>query len=159
MNYLITFRTYGTWLHGDERGTVDARHNVVGTPLLENLPNWRNQARKQMKGERVILDATQRECVAATLREVANFRGWILHALAVQTNHVHAVVGADCTPEKVMNDWKSYATRRLRERELVPQSIPIWSQHGSTRYLKTYASFIAACQYVTEHQVDLSDCP
>ena len=30
--YLITFRTYGTWLHGDARGSVDREHNVFGTP-------------------------------------------------------------------------------------------------------------------------------
>jgi REP element-mobilizing transposase RayT len=159
MNYLITFRTYGTWLHGDERGTVDARHNVVGTPLLENLPAWKIQAQKQMKGERVIFDSAQRECVAATIREVTEVRGWTLRALAVQTNHIHAVVDADYTPEKVMNDWKSYATRRLREQGLVPQDVPIWSQHGSTKYLNTSAALIAACQYVAENQADLSDCP
>jgi len=30
--YLITIRTHGTWLHGDERGSVD-RHgqNIYGT--------------------------------------------------------------------------------------------------------------------------------
>jgi hypothetical protein len=25
--YLITFRCYGTWLHGDSRGSVDRFHN------------------------------------------------------------------------------------------------------------------------------------
>ena len=25
--YLITFRSYGTWLHGDKRGSVDRFHN------------------------------------------------------------------------------------------------------------------------------------
>jgi hypothetical protein len=31
--YLITFPTYGTWLHGDERGSVDRDHNLPGTPV------------------------------------------------------------------------------------------------------------------------------
>jgi hypothetical protein len=33
--YLITFRTYGTWLHGDERYSMD-RHgkNIYGTPKV-----------------------------------------------------------------------------------------------------------------------------
>ena len=159
MNYLITFRTYGTWLHGDERGTVDARHNGVGEPLLENLPHWKNQAKKQMKGEAVAFDVAQRRCVAETLREVASFRRWEISALAVQTNHVHVVVIADCAPEKVMTDFKVYATRRLRERVLVPLGVPIWSQHGSTKYLNSRVSLLAACQYVTENHADLTDCP
>ena len=33
--YLITFRCYGTWLHGDDRGSVDRRfYNRVGTPRI-----------------------------------------------------------------------------------------------------------------------------
>ena len=30
--YLITFRTYGIWLHGDERGSIDKYHNKYETP-------------------------------------------------------------------------------------------------------------------------------
>jgi len=30
--YFLTLRTYGTWLHGDERGSVDAKHNCYNTP-------------------------------------------------------------------------------------------------------------------------------
>jgi hypothetical protein len=32
--YLITFRTYSTWMHGHDRGSVDRKHNVYGTPRL-----------------------------------------------------------------------------------------------------------------------------
>src|SRR5688572_30293307 len=32
--YHITFRAYGTWLHGDSRGSVDRFHNRFGTPRL-----------------------------------------------------------------------------------------------------------------------------
>jgi hypothetical protein len=28
--YLITLRTFGTWLHGDERGSVGRKRNVYG---------------------------------------------------------------------------------------------------------------------------------
>jgi hypothetical protein len=31
--YFFTFRAYGTWLHGDERGSVDRFHNQYGTPF------------------------------------------------------------------------------------------------------------------------------
>jgi hypothetical protein len=36
--YLVTIRTFGTWLHGDERNSVD-RHgkNIYGTPDI--VPN------------------------------------------------------------------------------------------------------------------------
>ena len=35
MTYLITFACYGWHLHGDGTGSVDAAHNVYGTPILE----------------------------------------------------------------------------------------------------------------------------
>jgi len=35
LGYLITCRTYGTWLHGDARGSVDRDHNVYGTPMRD----------------------------------------------------------------------------------------------------------------------------
>jgi hypothetical protein len=34
IGYLITFRSYGTWLHGDERGSVDRNHRAYGTPMF-----------------------------------------------------------------------------------------------------------------------------
>ncbi len=43
--FLITFRCYGTWLHGDERGSVDRRYyNRLGTPKI--TPNAENSRRK-----------------------------------------------------------------------------------------------------------------
>ena len=37
--YLITFRCYGTWLHGEERGSVDRRYyNRVGTAKIAPDP-------------------------------------------------------------------------------------------------------------------------
>lgn len=33
--YLLTWTIYGTWLHGDQRGSVDDTHNQFGTPYLD----------------------------------------------------------------------------------------------------------------------------
>jgi hypothetical protein len=65
--FLITWRTYGTWLHGDSRGSVDRAHNRYGTPrlppnkvrqqyernLLKQL--WSRRRLKTMQGEEVDL--------------------------------------------------------------------------------------------------------
>ena len=55
--YFSTFTTYGTWLHGDERGSVDREHNQVGTPWLE--PDGRRQAvnRRKMTQDRMALSS------------------------------------------------------------------------------------------------------
>ncbi|HLF67316.1 MAG TPA: hypothetical protein VI522_06820 [Gammaproteobacteria bacterium] len=32
--YFITFTTYGTWLHGNEKKSVDKHHNIYTAPLV-----------------------------------------------------------------------------------------------------------------------------
>ena len=159
MNYFITFRTYGTWLHGDERGAVDKQHNGVGQEVLPPHRGLERAMLQALQHDKVLLDAACRACVERTIREVARYRGWEIRTLSVQTNHVHVVVNADAKPEKVMSDFKAYATRRLREAQLTPFKGDVWSSHGSTRYLKTPESIRSACQYVAENQADLSNCP
>jgi alanyl-tRNA synthetase len=59
-----------------------------------------------------------------------------------------------------MNDFKSYATRRMIEKGLVSQGANVWSRHGSTRYLWDEESVAAAGRYVMEQQgPDLSGDP
>ena len=37
--FFITFRTFGAWLHGDERGSVDRRSkNRLGAPNIQSSP-------------------------------------------------------------------------------------------------------------------------
>ena len=59
---------------------------------------------------------------------------------------------AEAKPEKVMNDFKARATRRLRDLELVPAEVQLWSRHGSTRRLWDTRAVSAACRYVIESQ-------
>src|SRR5881296_1928266 len=33
--HLITFRCYGTWLHGDKRDSIDRFHNRYKTPYID----------------------------------------------------------------------------------------------------------------------------
>ena len=59
---------------------------------------------------------------------------------------------ADVPPERVMIDFKSYATRALKEAGITPADEQLWTRHGSTRYLNDQASVEAACRYVLEDQ-------
>jgi REP element-mobilizing transposase RayT len=53
----------------------------------------------------------------------------------VRSNHVHAVVSHDGPPEKIVEAFKSYATRALRRDGFVNQETKVWARHASTRYL------------------------
>ena len=110
--YLITFRCYGTWLHGDENGSTDRMHNVYGAPFLPPNDRWCAYNFRQLKQEPVNLTATQRECVEAAIRETCDFHHWTLLAMNVRTNHVHSLVASGATqPSRVLNALKSHATR------------------------------------------------
>jgi REP element-mobilizing transposase RayT len=152
MNYFITFRCYGTWLHGDARGSVDYLHNQFNEPFIEADARLESRRRLALKSRQVILSAAQRQCAENAIRDVARHRDWTILALSVLSNHVHVVVatGENTKPEKVLIDFKAWSTRRLREQQLVPPDTQLWAEHGSTRYLWDEKSLMAACHYVEE---------
>ena len=152
LGYFITFRTYGTWLHGDDRGLVDRRHNQFGTPLLAANRGRERVDREQLATSPVVLDASQRDLVARAIRDVAAHKQWTLHAINVRSNHVHMVVTADHVPEHVMNAFKAWATRRLREASLMGADQRVWSRHGSTIYLFRPENMAEKIRYVNEGQ-------
>src|SRR5262245_45437273 len=151
--YLITIRCYGTWLHGDERGSMDRRENHrYGAPkIAPNMAMQRSDA-LLLKHPPVKFGDPQRTIIEAAVCEVCDNRGYRLQAVNARTNHVHAVVAADCKPELVMNAFKAYATRHLREKGLMPTDVKPWSRHGSTRYLWKPHHVERAIDYVINGQ-------
>ncbi|HTB11778.1 MAG TPA: transposase [Bryobacteraceae bacterium] len=79
-------------------------------------------------------------------------RTWILLAAHVRTNHVHIVVEAEAPPERVMNDLKSFASRRLNELRFDEVDRKRWARHGSTRWLWKRDAVLAAIEYVIDKQ-------
>ncbi|MBP7416014.1 MAG: hypothetical protein WBC19_13970 [Pyrinomonadaceae bacterium] len=81
--YLITFRTYGTWLHGDERGSIDRYHNTFRGPRVPENPVMQKQHEVKLKSPPVKLNAKQRKAVREAIEEVCEFRGWGLRAINI----------------------------------------------------------------------------
>ena len=90
--------------------------------------------------------------VLDALREVCLHRGWSLWAAHVRTNHVHVVVEADVRPEKVMNAFKSYASRGLKRLEIDGPDRKRWARHGSMRWLWKDEDVQEAIRYVVSGQ-------
>ena len=152
--YLITFRCYGTWLHGDERGSTDRYRNVYKTPFIPPDERWRQYNARTLRHAPVNLDAARRDAVEASIRETCKTRGWALCAVNVRTNHVHAVICASCKPERVLTALKGNATRRMREEGGWTHEHSPWSEGGSRRYLWTESNFVRAVEYVVYEQGD-----
>jgi REP element-mobilizing transposase RayT len=153
--YFITFRTHGTWLHGDQRRSVD-RHgrNIYGTERIKLDPVFSVTMDRNMVSEPFILNGNQRAIVERSIRDVCAFRGYGLSAVNVRTNHAHVVVSAAAPPNPIMRALKANATRELRNAKLVEPNQRIWSRGGSTRYLWKPQNIERAINYTLYGQGD-----
>jgi REP element-mobilizing transposase RayT len=152
--YFLTWTTYGTWLPGDERGWVEKPGQLRAPDAAR-----RKASQKLMTEPAVTLDVEQRRIVEDTIGEHCRIRGWHLHAVSVRSQHVHVVVTAPRRhPEAVMDQFKAWCTRRLKERERSLRSAAVevrqnwWTQGGSKRWLNDVESLEAAIRYVLEMQ-------
>ncbi|MGP8247307.1 MAG: transposase [Bryobacteraceae bacterium] len=152
MRYFITFACYGARLHGDESGSVDRRHNLVGSRRLEPDSQRVMAERREMLQEPYVLDEAGRASVLAAIRGHCAHRGWNLLAAHVRSNHVHAVVEAETRPERIMNEFKAYASRALNRVASDGPDRKRWARHGSTRWLWKDEDVRQALRYVIDEQ-------
>jgi REP element-mobilizing transposase RayT len=152
--YFLSFRSYGTWLHGDKRGSVDRFHNRYESPRLPENSRWYNHNQKALRTHPLILGPNERRVIKEAIRETCGIRKWSLTALNVRTNHVHAVVTAHVDPEIVLNAFKANATRKLREGKLWLHAFSPWVRKGSKRRLWNERSVARAIDYVLYGQGD-----
>jgi len=150
--YFITFSTYGAWLHGRDLGSVDKQHNQVGMAFLPSDLEKETNERANMREPSYLLDAARRKVVLRTILEVAAHRGWKVWACHVRSTHVHVIVSGNTKPEKIMSDFKAYASRRLKEQLQKQADCKRWTQHGSTRYLWRDGPLAEKIDYVLNRQ-------
>jgi REP element-mobilizing transposase RayT len=157
--HLITIRTYGTWLHGDDRHSVDTHddYNIYGTPDRGADKKLHDVMKENMKNPSFTLDLEQRRAVKTAINEVCEYRGYRLLALNVRTNHIHVVASAGNTPETVAREFKRYATRKLRSDHLVSKNRKVWSRGESCRYLWKQHQVEQAIGYVLYQQGDSAE--
>jgi REP element-mobilizing transposase RayT len=152
--HFITWTCYSTFLPGDGRGWTKWHKG-------EQLPQPRLEAwcRDQMSEAAVLLDPTQRRIVEQVIRDHCEHRKWSLRAVSCRSNHCHVVVTApDYDGEQVRDQFKSWATRRLKSDE--QQSCQDhgelrehwWTRKGSVRQLFDEESVEAAVIYTLEAQ-------
>jgi REP element-mobilizing transposase RayT len=151
----ITFRAYGTWLHGDARESVDRHNNAYGTPRIQPNEHLESISRARLKHEPVRLDAARRVAVEVAVMETCTKRGWGLYAFNIRTNHVHVVTNArDEDPDLVLSALKANSTRHMRERGCWTFKHSPWAEKGSKRRLWHERHVQAAINYVLNGQGD-----
>jgi Transposase IS200 like. len=153
--YLITIRTFGTWLHGDKRHSVGRNGtNIYGmpdNPPNEGLEQWMI---KEMRQQPRLLDDPERGTVRESIEELCNRKAYPLHAVNVRSNHSHVVLTAQRKPERIIVELKANATKFLRGAGLAGPTERVWSRGQSRRYLWKPRNVHAAVNYVLYAQGD-----
>jgi REP element-mobilizing transposase RayT len=164
-SWLLTNTTYGTWLPGDERGSVTSvrglrpedrltilriEHDLPGTPYEDPIPNLKRLSELQMKGPPVWLNVEKAEVILTQVQETCAFRKWLLRSVAIMSNHWHVVIQVpdDPKPRKVLADLKAWMSRRLNDQFGEPESGTWWTGKGSKRKLSDEKALENAIQYV-----------
>ena len=161
--WFFTWRTYGTWLPGEDgfvgyyrdnygHRTID---NVPGEPASAAIPALQLYAAGTLCHEPTLLTAAQARTIASQLHETARYRGREIDAVAVLVNHVHLVFGTrgDPDPDRLLADWKAYASRALNHPPTevnAPARRVWWAESGSTRPLHAEERRLAAIRYVRD---------
>jgi REP element-mobilizing transposase RayT len=169
LTWLLTNTTYGTWLPGDERGSVTSvrdrrasdpvtaarlEHDRPGEPWEPSREGLRRSAQKLMKGPSIYLTLRQAETLLAQFLETAEHREWVMLAASIMANHYHLVIQAsdDWRADRILADLKAYATRRLSSAYGPPASETWWTGKGSTRWLRDDRAIADGIDYVVYKQ-------
>ena len=157
--YFISFRSYGTWLHGDKRGSTDRFHNRYRTPHLPRNESWHRYNRRQLKTKPFFLRAKHRKAVREAIRETCEIRKWSLYALNVRSNHIHVVVAAGIKKsELVLGAFKANATANSERKAcglilLVPGQTAVASANYGMKKVSVRQSITYSIAKVTTCQI------
>ena len=127
-------------------------HNIPGGRLADAGQARLDVKLQQMDQLPYSLDKERRAIVLTAIREGCRYRGWMLWAAHVRTNHLHMVAEAEVRPETIMNALKSYASRDLNSSQIDKPGRKRWTRHGSTRWLWKDADVQGAIRYLIDGQ-------
>ena len=111
--YHITFGTYGTRLHGDDRGSADRAHNAPGEPFLGPDVKRRKRETRLLHSEPIIFTSTQQRFIETAVPGVCKRGDWGYHIAAAGPDHVHVLVSTDADPKVVRRLLKRWLGQRL----------------------------------------------
>ena len=150
--YILTCRTYGSWVHGDPRSSVDRNHNEFATSRIKPNLGLQKAMQNSCTEDIFLLNAMQRKTVLQSIIDTCRFANWHLHAAHVRSNHMHIVLQTQKEPEQAMVSIKAYATRYLKKQNPELTRKKFWSLGESTGYIFRPEFISAAVRYTLEDQ-------
>jgi REP element-mobilizing transposase RayT len=146
VGYMVTWRTYGSWLPGDERGYVTDGQILPGD--LKTL----ERGKKRLKSPAVKLNKKEIQLVRNTILNEAERIGQKIIALTVCTNHIHLTARPHPKSiEDIIGRYKSITTRALWE---IGRKGRIWTKGYDKRFCFSEEELTRKIQYVNKHNLD-----
>jgi REP element-mobilizing transposase RayT len=133
--YHITFGSYGTRLHGDERGTIDRTMNKPGDPIVGRNEEWARMERALLKYPPVILSHEQRLAIELIVPDVCDRGGWVFSNVAARGDHVHVLLSTNRAPKAVRKWLKRWLGEELNERWTINEGKRWWVTGGSIKWV------------------------
>jgi REP element-mobilizing transposase RayT len=150
----ITFGTYGTRLHGDERPTVDRKQNQRDKPFITSQPQLRQIQQHHMQSSEVLLNLPQRLAVQSNMQPICQRGQWNLHVVAAASNHVHVLLDAEINvdPKDIRKWLKRWIGQSLDSQFDKPPATTWWAKGGSTKPVKDQTYFENVYRYIAKQR-------
>jgi len=145
----LTWGTYGTRLHGDERPTVERAHNRYGEATLEyDQHRWFREA-GLLRFPPIAFDDGRMRVVESLVPTICTRGGWTLFACACGPDHVHVLLDTNGNDAKAVRMWlKRWLGEALSERFALPTGATWWAECGSVKFIFDDRYFGRALPYV-----------
>jgi REP element-mobilizing transposase RayT len=154
--YHITFGTYGSRLHGDERLTVDREHNEYGAPFLIHDEERRTGEAASLRRPPVELTMEQRLLTEATIPGVCDRGGWTYHIAACRPDHVHVLLAAEQEGKAVRKWLKRWLGEAISSRWRSHNRQDWWAEGGSVKWIWQPEYLEAAYEYIERQRASES---
>ena len=143
--------TYGTWLHGDPRGSWKDGRLIGPDPFLHE------QSQRLMSHDAVVLDQHERDMVAESFGRTIRSYGYRAFTATIGATHVHVVFGPLSDPfSTVVARMKKQASnvvlsaRRSRGHNAGPT---MWTKRPFPRFLFDENHVLNGIEYVRRHNL------
>ena len=146
--YHITWGTYGTRLHGDQRGTVERQQNLYREPIVGADERWERVERSLLKFPSRELTLEQRGFVEQTIPSICKRGGWEFVICAAATDHVHCVLQASVDGKDLRKWLKRWTSEAMSERWPLQPGEVWWAECGSVKWVWMTDYFDRATDYV-----------
>lgn len=143
IGYMLTWRTYGTWLQGDERGYVKDGKLLNQNETLEQINKI------NLKKQPIKFNSKQKEIVKDSIIQKAKRLNQKVFALTVLSNHIHLLVEKKQESiETTAALYKTAARTALNKNGLEGK---IWSKGYDKRYCFSYQELNNRIEYIRGH--------